>query len=106
MRGGRIISLDHPKSRLCNSLPFSPIQRLTPTWLAGEEFTAADVMTVSTLSTMRLFIPYELKGYDGILAYLKKVGERPGYQRAMEKGDPEFIPVFGAEAPESLMPQA
>lgn len=75
-------------------------------WLAGDEFTAADVMVVFSLSTMRLFIPYELTGYDGILAYLKRVGERPGYKRAMEKGDPGFVPVFGAEAPAPMKPQA
>lgn len=76
------------------------------TWLAGEEFTAADVMVVFTLSTMRLFVPYELTGYEGILAYLKRVGERPGYKRATEKGDPGLVPILGAEAPEPMIPQA
>jgi glutathione S-transferase len=71
-------------------------------WLAGEEFTAADVMTVFSLSTMRLFAPYSLEGWDGILAYLKRVGERDGYRRAMEKGDPGLQPILGADAPEPL----
>lgn len=77
-------------------------------WLAGDDFTAADVMVVPTLSTMRLFFPFELTGYyDGILAYLKRVGERPGYKRAIEKGeDPEFTPILGAKAPEALRSQA
>src|SRR6186713_2196774 len=30
------------------------------TWLAGEEFSAADIMTVFTLTTMRSFYPYDL----------------------------------------------
>jgi glutathione S-transferase len=71
-------------------------------WLAGEEFTAADVMTVFSLSTMRMFAPYSLEGREAILAYLKRVGERDGYRRAMEKGDPGFEPIFGADAPEPL----
>ncbi|QDS73970.1 hypothetical protein FKW77_008355 [Venturia effusa] len=74
-------------------------------WLAGEEFTVADIMVVFPLSTGRLFCPYELKGYEGILAYLKRVGERPGYKRAMEKGDPGLVPILGAEAPEPLKAQ-
>lgn len=69
-------------------------------WLAGDEFTAADIMNVCSLTTMRLFAPYSLKGYDGILAYLKRISEREGYQRAMQKGDPGFTPVIGAEPPE------
>ncbi|PYI04813.1 putative glutathione S-transferase [Aspergillus sclerotiicarbonarius CBS 121057] len=58
------------------------------TWLAGEEFTAADVMIVVTLTTMRLFIPFEVDGYLGILGFLGRVGEREGYRRARERGGP------------------
>ncbi|GAC1536417.1 MAG: glutathione S-transferase [Ramlibacter sp.] len=57
-------------------------------WLAGDEFTAADIMTVFSLSTMRYFAPVDLAPYPHIRAYLGKVSERPGYQRAMRKGDP------------------
>lgn len=71
-------------------------------WLAGEEFTAADVMNVCSLTTMRVFYPYSLEGYEGILGYLKRVGEREAYRRALEKGDPGFEPPRGAEKPEGL----
>lgn len=64
-------------------------------WLAGDAFTAADIMTVFSLTTMRLFQPYDLSGYPNILAYLQRVGARPAYQRAMAKGDPEIEPVLG-----------
>lgn len=56
-------------------------------WLAGSEFTAADVMTVFSLTTMRIFMPVGLGAYGNVLAYLQRVGARPGYRRAMEKGD-------------------
>ncbi|KAF2236893.1 putative glutathione S-transferase [Viridothelium virens] len=72
-------------------------------WLAGEEFTAADIMTVFSLTTMRLFFSLDLTGYDGILGWLQRVGERPAYRAAMEKGDPGFAPVLGAKAPESFI---
>lgn len=72
-------------------------------WLAGKEFTAADIMTVVSLTTMRLFMPYSLESYPNVIAYLKRVGAREGYKRAMAKGDPGLAPVLGAEAPKSLM---
>ena len=72
------------------------------TWLAGEEFTAADIMVVFSLTTMRLFYPYSLEGYDGITAFLQRVGQRDGYQRAMAKGDPGFKPILGPEKPEPM----
>ena len=71
-------------------------------WLAGKEITAADIMTVVSLTTMRLFMPYSLESYPNVLAYLKKVGARAEYKRAMAKGDPGMEPVLGAEAPEPL----
>lgn len=72
-------------------------------WLAGPEFTAADIMNVVSLTTMRLFMPYSLESYPNVVAYLKRVGAREGYKRAMAKGDPGFAPVLGVEAPKPLM---
>ena len=72
-------------------------------WLAGTKFTAADVMTVVSLTTMRLFMPFGLEAYPNVVAYLERVGKREGYKRAMAKGDPGFAPVLGAEAPKPLL---
>jgi glutathione S-transferase len=57
-------------------------------FLAGDELTAADIMMVFTLTTMRYFKPYSLAQQPNILAYLQRIAERPAYRRAMEKGDP------------------
>jgi glutathione S-transferase len=57
-------------------------------WLAGAEFSAADIMTVFCLTTMRHYLPYDLAPYPQIRSYLARIGERPAYRRAMEKGDP------------------
>ncbi|KAI0168923.1 glutathione S-transferase [Hypoxylon sp. FL1284] len=66
-------------------------QRLSKVpWLAGDQFTAADIMMVCCLTTMRCFMPYDLGAYPHILAYLKRVAAREGYRRAMQKGDPEL----------------
>ena len=64
-------------------------------YLAGPELTAADIMTVFSLTTMRLFRPYDLSPWPNILAYLQRVGSRPAYQRAMQKGDPDLTPLLG-----------
>lgn len=61
---------------------------------AGREFTAADIMAVFSLTTMRLFLPLDLAVYPNILAYLQRVGDRPAYRRAMQKGDPDMTPLL------------
>jgi glutathione S-transferase len=57
-------------------------------YFAGDSFTAADIMSVFCLTTMRYFLPFELTPYPNILAYLQRIAARDGYQRAMAKGDP------------------
>lgn len=73
------VSLNHINDRLKSN-----------TWLAGDEFTAADVMTGWCFTTMRKFEPIDLTGYEGIQAWLKRIGERDAYRRAMGKADPEL----------------
>jgi glutathione S-transferase len=63
-------------------------------YFAGHEFTAADVMNVFSLTTMRLFQPVDLARYPSIRAYLQRIGERPAYQRAMANGDPDLTPML------------
>ena len=60
-------------------------------YLAGANFTAADIMILFPLTTMRLFAPRELAPYPNIAAYLQKIGARPAFQTAMEKADPGFV---------------
>jgi len=57
-------------------------------YLAGSEFTSADIMMGFSLTTMRYFLPYDLKRCPDIVRYLGRIGQRPAYRRAMEKGDP------------------
>jgi len=64
------------------------------TWFAGDEFTAADIMMLFPLTTMRAFAPRDLTPYPNIRAYLARVGERPAYRRAARKGDPDLVPML------------
>jgi glutathione S-transferase len=63
-------------------------------YLAGDEFTAADIMSVFSLTTMRLFHALDLAPYQNIRAFLGRIGSRPAYQRAMAKGDPDLTPML------------
>ncbi|KAB5585552.1 putative glutathione S-transferase [Coniochaeta sp. 2T2.1] len=70
-------------------------------WLAGEEFTAADVMLVFPLTTWRYWSGLSWAGYDGILAYLQRIGKREAYQRAMAKSDPGMELLLGPDPPKN-----
>jgi glutathione S-transferase len=63
-------------------------------YLAGRDLTTADIMIVFTLTTMRLFLPFDLNPYPNIRAYLARVGQRDAYRRAMKKGDPDMTPML------------
>ena len=56
-------------------------------------------MTVYSLTTQRYYGVANLTPYKHILRYLQDCAGREGYQRAMEKGDPEMAPLLGAEPP-------
>ena len=61
-------------------------------YLAGAEFTAADIIMVFPLTTMRLFTPLDLAAYPNIRAYLQRIGARPGFQRMIAKTAPDPAP--------------
>jgi glutathione S-transferase len=73
------VALKHVNNRLLSSK-----------WLAGDEFTAADVMNGWCFGNMRRFEPVDLTEYEGILAWLKRISERSAYRTAMGKADPEL----------------
>lgn len=82
------------KGRLDLALGLVEARLAKTAFLAGSEFTTADIMIVFTLTTMRLFLPFDLKPYPAILAYLQRIGARPAYRRAMQKGDPDMAPLL------------
>jgi len=93
------LSPDHPvqvavQGRLDRVMALVEARLGEAPWLAGEDFTAADIMSVFSLTTMRLFQPIDLAPYPNIRAYLQRIGERPGYRRAMAKGDPDLVPML------------
>ena len=100
MMVGRVgLALDHPvqvsvQGRLDRVMALVEARLGQADSLAGGEFTAAAVMSVFSLPTMRLFPPVDLRPYPSILAYLQRIGARPAYRRAMAKGDPDLTPML------------
>jgi glutathione S-transferase len=62
----------------------------TVSHFAGDAFTAADIIMLFPLTTMRVFAPRDLTPYPNIRAYLRRIGQRPAFRRAMQKADPGF----------------
>jgi len=63
-------------------------------YLAGREVSAADAMTVFSLTTMRGFSPVDLSPYENILRYLTDIAARPAYKEAIRKGDHGMEPMI------------
>lgn len=79
------------------ALVLSQVERCAQSpYLAGADLSAADIMSVFSLTTMRSFCPLELAPYPQIRAYLQqRIGVRDAYRRAMQEGDPEMAPMLG-----------
>jgi glutathione S-transferase len=82
------------KERLDRALTMVEMRLASAEYFAGREFTAADIMIVFPLTTMRLFMPVDLSLNPSILTYLQRIGKRSAYQRAMKKGDPDMSPLL------------
>ncbi|KAM0553197.1 hypothetical protein ACHAPJ_007484 [Fusarium lateritium] len=70
-------------------------------WLAGEDFTVADIMIVFAFTTMRHAFPYNLEGYPNIVNYLGHIGGRESYRNAMAKSDPGLELPLGPSPPKT-----
>lgn len=76
------------RGRLDRALGLIDARLADALFLAGAGLTAADIMMVFSLTTMRYFMPVDLRPYAHITAYLGRIGEREAYRRAMRRGDP------------------
>lgn len=59
-------------------------------YFAGDQFTAADILMFFPLTTMRSFSGRDISTCPNIAAYLRRVGGRSAYRRAMAKADPHM----------------
>lgn len=61
-------------------------------YFGGSQLTTADIMMGFALTTMRAFVEHALDGSPHLRAYLRRIGQRPAYKRAMEKCEPGMTP--------------
>jgi glutathione S-transferase len=52
-------------------------------WLAGDEFTAADIMCHFPFGTMSQFAPLDISDFAGIRKWVERISARAGYQRSL-----------------------
>jgi len=76
------------KARVDRAFDFVDTRNREVEYLAGGQFTTADIMIGFSLTTMRYFQPYDLARCPNVLKYIARISARPAYRRAMQKGDP------------------
>jgi glutathione S-transferase len=81
-------------SRLDKAYELSENRLSVVPYFGGTRFTVADIMMGYPLTRSRTFLPRDLSPYPGIRAFLKRIGERPAFKRAMAKGDPDMPPLL------------
>ena len=58
-------------------------------YFAGDEFTAADIMMLLPLATIRKLLAPEASAQVNVHAYVQRIKARPAFQCAIHKADPE-----------------
>jgi glutathione S-transferase len=68
-------------------------------YIAGPEFTAADILMHFPFGTMSQFAPLDIGGYPHIRPWLDRLGARPAYHKAMKLAGHERDPAKPDSAP-------
>jgi glutathione S-transferase len=63
-------------------------------FFSGPAFTAADIMMFYPLTTMRHMTKRDFSHSPNTRAYLRRIGDRPAYQRAMAAAEPNMQPIL------------
>jgi glutathione S-transferase len=68
-------------------------QRLGETpYVAGQDLTCADIMVAFNLTSLPSFVARGMDDVPHVAAYVKRIGERPAYQKAMSIAGPAAQP--------------
>lgn len=62
-------------------------------WLAGDQFTAADILCHFPFGTMSAFAPIDISAYPAIRGWLDRISARPAYRKAMKAAGHERDPA-------------
>jgi len=61
-------------------------------YLGGPDLTCADIMSIFTLTSLPLFGGRAIDDLPNTKAYVKRIGERPAYIKAMQIAGPSAVP--------------
>lgn len=69
-------------------------------YLAGDDFSAADIMNTYALTVFRGIYPMDLTEYPNVLRWLKEITSRKAYVRTMEKAEDGLPAMVDAKVPQ------
>lgn len=69
------------RARIAQLMAFTDARLAAVPFVAGERFTAADVMMTFPFTMTRQFVPVDVEGNPHIAAYIERMEARAGYQR-------------------------
>lgn len=82
------------RERLNRHIDFVEARMREVPFFAGRIFTAADIMMHFSFGTMRRFFDLDLSVRPNIKSWLRRISERPAYQRAMKKAGHDTDPAL------------
>ena len=66
-------------------MSITPLNKIfeTQPYLMGEEFNVADIAVGSILAYIPMMLKLDLSSYPSVLAYIKRISERPAFQKTI-----------------------
>lgn len=77
------------RQRTARYLAFTDARLAEVPWIAGAEFSAADIMMTFAFTTTKLFTPVDLEPYPNIRRYLERIAARPAWERSQRIAGPD-----------------
>ncbi|CAH4027580.1 glutathione S-transferase 1-like [Pieris brassicae] len=90
---GRKKMTDDAVEKIISAYEFTD-QFATKTWLAGEQFTIADICCVATISSLNELVPIDAQKYPHLYAWLKRCSELDIYKKKNAPGSKEIGEIF------------
>ncbi|XP_047511709.1 glutathione S-transferase 1-like [Pieris napi] len=78
-------------------------QFATKSWLAGEQFTVADISCVACISSLNELIPIDAKKYPHLYAWLKRCSELDIYKKKNAPGNNELREVYRSKVAQEII---
>ncbi len=95
----KVFVVKYFQDKITNHLKQYEAQLSKTRYLAGEEFSAVDMMNVYGLTTMRAIYPVDISSYPCLTRYLRDITGRVAYRRMMERAEDGMPPLVMEKVP-------